>query len=259
MLGGPCGRHRRNQSSRCGCRSKRCHAHGAELDVEPVAEVVAAALVAPRRMRRREPPGCGRAGRPTAATRGRRRVPSPRLTTTSLRGASPRQPHATSSCHVSFPSQPRRSASCQSPSRRTGSPEAAEQAVVEPAELGIGRLGRAAAEEDGQPDAAARRAGPRRPGGRPVWVERGHGGGAGLGRRERGGGARLVVVLDEAHQLALVGDVAAQVAAHRLGVVGDEPVVEALVVAVVEALLLERVLEIPVRLRQERRSRRGVA
>ena len=35
-------------------------------------------------------------------------------------------------------------------------------------------------------------------------------------------------------------------AAHRLGVLVLEPVVEALVVAVVEALLLERPLEIPV-------------
>ena len=38
---------------------------------------------------------------------------------------------------------------------------------------------------------------------------------------------------------------------HALGVVADEPVVEPLVVAVVEALLLERVLEVPVGLGQE--------
>ena len=51
--------------------------------------------------------------------------------------------------------------------------------------------------------------------------------------------------------LLLVADVGAQVAAHRLGALVHEPVVEALVVAVVEALLLERVLEVPVGLGQE--------
>ena len=46
-------------------------------------------------------------------------------------------------------------------------------------------------------------------------------------------------------------EVGVQVAAHRLGALVREPVVEALVVAVVEALLLERPLEIPVGLGDE--------
>ena len=65
--------------------------------------------------------------------------------------------------------------------------------------------------------------------------------------------ARLVVVLDEAHQPLLVGRVGLQVPAHRLGGLVDEPVVEPLVVAVVEALLLERPLHVPVRLGDEQR------
>ena len=59
------------------------------------------------------------------------------------------------------------------------------------------------------------------------------------------------MVLDEAHEPALVAGVGGQVPVHRLGALVDEPVVEALVVAVVEALLLERPLEVPVRLGDE--------
>ena len=72
---------------------------------------------------------------------------------------------------------------------------------------------------------------------------------------ERGGGARLVVVLDEAQQPLLVGRVAGQVAAHGVGALVDQPVVEALVVAVVEALLLERPLHVPVGLGDEHEVR----
>ena len=46
------------------------------------------------------------------------------------------------------------------------------------------------------------------------------------------------MVLDEADQPLLVAEVGAQVPVHRLGAVVHEPVVEPLVVAVVEALLL---------------------
>ena len=67
-------------------------------------------------------------------------------------------------------------------------------------------------------------------------------------RRRR---ARLVVVLDEAQQLRLVRRVGLQVAAHRRRVLVREPVVEPLVVAVVEALLLQRVLHVPVGLGDE--------
>ena len=59
------------------------------------------------------------------------------------------------------------------------------------------------------------------------------------------------MILDEAHEPVLVSDVSGQMPVHRGGAVVEEPVVEALVVAVVEALLLERVLEIPVGLGQE--------
>ena len=58
-------------------------------------------------------------------------------------------------------------------------------------------------------------------------------------RRERRCGPRLVVVLDEAQQPRLVGPVGPQVPPYRRGVLVDEPVVEPLVVAVVETLLLE--------------------
>ena len=69
--------------------------------------------------------------------------------------------------------------------------------------------------------------------------------------RERRRRARLVVVLDEADEPLLVAEVGRQVPVHRLGAVVHEPVVEPLVVAVVEALLLERPLEVPVRLGHE--------
>ena len=59
------------------------------------------------------------------------------------------------------------------------------------------------------------------------------------------------MVLDEAHEPLLVARVGGQVPAHRLRALVHEPVVQALVVAVVEALLLERVLEVPVGLGHE--------
>ena len=74
---------------------------------------------------------------------------------------------------------------------------------------------------------------------------------------ERGRRARLVVVLDEAQQPLLVAAVGLQVAAHGLGGLVDEPVVEALVVAEVEALLLQRPLHVPVGLGDEQEVRVG--
>ena len=59
------------------------------------------------------------------------------------------------------------------------------------------------------------------------------------------------MVLDEADEARLVRGVGRQVAAYRRGVVVLEAVVETLVVAVVEPLLLELPLEIPVRLGHE--------
>ena len=81
--------------------------------------------------------------------------------------------------------------------------------------------------------------------------QRGHRRGPCLRTWERRGRARLVVVLDEAEQPVLVGRVPRQVPVHRGGVLVGEPVVEALVVAVVESLLLQRPLAIPVGLRDE--------
>src|SRR4051794_37562242 len=76
-----------------------------------------------------------------------------------------------------------------------------------------------------------------------------------LAGQERGGGARLVMVLDGAHERALVGHVPREMPAHAPRAVMDEPIVEALVVAVVEALLLELPFEFPVRLRHEAEPR----
>ena len=78
-------------------------------------------------------------------------------------------------------------------------------------------------------------------------------------RRERIGRARFVVVLDEAEEPLLVVGGRLQMAAHRVRGAADEAIVEPLVVAEVEALLLERPLHVPVGLRDEheRRMRRA--
>ena len=74
------------------------------------------------------------------------------------------------------------------------------------------------------------------------------------GRRELAGDAGFVVVLDEAHEASLVFEVGAEVAAYVRGAGVEQAVVEALVVAVVEAELLELPLEIPVGLGDEQES-----
>ena len=56
------------------------------------------------------------------------------------------------------------------------------------------------------------------------------------------------MVLDEADEAPLIVAIGAEVPAYLLGVLAHETVVEALVVAVVEALLLKRPLEVPVSL-----------
>jgi len=63
--------------------------------------------------------------------------------------------------------------------------------------------------------------------------------------------ARLVVVLQEADEPRLVGELGAQVTAHAHHVPADDPVIEPLVVAEVEALLLKRPFHIPVGLGDE--------
>ena len=74
-------------------------------------------------------------------------------------------------------------------------------------------------------------------------------------RRERRRGPRLVVVLEEAGEPVLVVEPAREVLAHRARVALAQPVVEALVVRVVEPLLLQRPLEVPVDLGHEAEAR----
>ena len=74
---------------------------------------------------------------------------------------------------------------------------------------------------------------------RPGDEEGDDGGGLVDAGREGRGGPRLVVVLQEAGQLVLVVQPRAEVLAHRPGVPVAEPVVEPLVVGVVEPLLLQ--------------------
>src|SRR5687767_1522759 len=66
-----------------------------------------------------------------------------------------------------------------------------------------------------------------------------------LRRRELTRRPRLVVILGEADQVLLIVAVGTEVAADLFRIGMDEPVVEPLVVAVVEAELLELPLEIP--------------
>ena len=134
--------------------------------------------------------------------------------------------------------------------------ERRQQLLVELVQVEIGLLVGPAREEHRQLDGAALelalvdepRAG---------LAQRGHGGGARLLARERRGRARLVVVLDEADESLLVPEVGVQVPVHGVGAVVHEAVVEPLVVAVVEALLLQRPLEIPVGLGHEHEAGMG--
>lgn len=72
------------------------------------------------------------------------------------------------------------------------------------------------------------------------------GGSAMFGRVERRGGARFVVVFQESHETVLIIEAGEEVLAHRAGVAVAQSVQEPLVVAVVEALLLQRPFEIPI-------------
>ena len=91
-----------------------------ERDVEPVAQVVAAALVGLAGRGVVEPPARGRAGRPTAARRARPRARRRGSRRRACAAPSSRQPQATRFCQVSLPSHPRRSPSCQSPLAEDG-------------------------------------------------------------------------------------------------------------------------------------------
>ena len=82
-----------------------------------------------------------------------------------------------------------------------------------------------------------------------------HSGGALLRRRECGGGSRLIVILDEANKLRLIRRIGAEMAADALGIIVFQAVVQPLVVAVVEPLLLQLPFEIPVRFGDEEKRR----
>ena len=90
---------------------------------------------------------------------------------------------------------------------------------------------------------------------RPGLAQRGHGGGPRPLAREGRRRTRLVVVLDEANEPLLVGELRREVPDHLPCLVGRKTVIEPLVVAVVEALLLKRPLEVPVRLGHEHEPR----
>src|SRR5204863_3999267 len=64
--------------------------------------------------------------------------------------------------------------------------------------------------------------------------------------QERSGGARLVVILQEAGHFVLVVLSRPEMLAHRLRVPVAEPIVQSLVVCIIESLLLQRPFEIPI-------------
>ena len=70
-------------------------------------------------------------------------------------------------------------------------------------------------------------------------------------RGEGRGGSRLVMVLQEADEAPLIGRVGIEMTSHQCDVALRQPVVQPLVVAVVEAQLLQVPLPVPVRLRDE--------
>ena len=74
-------------------------------------------------------------------------------------------------------------------------------------------------------------------------------------RRKRGRRSRLVVVLQEPSQLVLVIQPGSEVLADRAGVLLAQPVVQPLVVRVIETLLLHRPFEIPIDLGQKLKLR----
>src|SRR6201990_622460 len=79
-----------------------------------------------------------------------------------------------------------------------------------------------------------------------------------LGPGERRRRARLVVFLEKAAQPILIVDACPEMGANGAGIAMAEAIVEALVVAVVEALLLQRPFEIPIGLGQEREVGMGL-
>ena len=125
-----------------------------------------------------------------------------------------------------------------------------EETLVKRLQILIRRLLRAATEEDRKPYPSALEL--------PFVEElgagegeQGHRGGTSLLCRKGRRCAGLVVILQETDEPVLVGHVGQQVQPHALGVAVLHPIVELLVVTVVESLLLERPFQIPIGLGQE--------
>src|SRR6188474_177204 len=70
-------------------------------------------------------------------------------------------------------------------------------------------------------------------------------------RREGCGRPRFVMILHEARELALVVEPGVKMLPHRARVTVAQPIVQSLVVRVVESLLLHRPFEVPIHLRHE--------
>src|SRR5271168_1273038 len=73
-----------------------------------------------------------------------------------------------------------------------------------------------------------------------------HGRGLVLRPGEFGRGARLVVVFEKADELVLIVEAGEQVATDRRDIALSQAVVESLVVAIIEALLVQRPFEVPI-------------
>ena len=125
-----------------------------------------------------------------------------------------------------------------------------QQTSVEGREVLIDRLCRATAQEDRQPHLPSLEL-PLVQQLRPGEGEDRHGRGAPFSGRKRGSRPGLVMVLDEADHPLLVGRIRQEVLTHALGIPVLHPVVELLVVAEVEPLLLQLPLQVPVGLGDE--------
>src|SRR3954451_8884118 len=75
-------------------------------------------------------------------------------------------------------------------------------------------------------------------------------------KREDGGSSRLVMIFEKSRGLALILQIGPKVVAHRACMGLAKPVIKPLVVGVIETLLLERPLEIPIDLCHEQKVRR---
>ena len=127
-----------------------------------------------------------------------------------------------------------------------------QQASIEGREVMIDRLCRATAQKDRQPHLHSFEL-PFVEQPCPGECEDRHRCSAPFSGRKRGGGSGLVMVLDEADQPLLVRQDQPEMQPHVLGVVMLQPVVESLVVAVIEPLLLQFPFQVPVGLGDEQK------